>query len=104
MIRHIVLLDLPQDHDAGALARVMDGLDRLRSSIPGYVGFAHGPNKDFEAMSAHCAYAFTCDFADEATSLAYIANEAHRALGAQLVAMCRGGAKGITVVDMAVSA
>ena len=104
MIRHIVLLDLSQDHDAGALARVMDGLDRLRSAIPGYVGFAHGPNRDFEAMSPHCAYAFTCDFADEATSHAYIANEAHRALGAQLVAMCRGGAKGITVVDMAVSA
>ncbi len=104
MIRHIVLLDLPAAHDATALARVMDGLDGLRASIPGFVGFAHGPNMDFEGMSPDCAYAFICDFSDEAASRAYLANADHRALGAELVALCRGGAKGITVVDMALSA
>ena len=104
MIRHIVMLDLVADHDAGELAQVMAGLDALRDRIAGFRGFAHGPNRDFEGKSPDCAYGFTCDFDSSATSQAYLENPEHRALGARLVALCKGGADGIAVVDLEVAA
>ncbi len=104
MIRHIVLLDLAEGYDPAELAAVMAGLDALRGQIDGYLGFAHGPNRDFEGMSPDCAYAFTCDFDGPATSQAYLVNPDHQALGARLVALCKGGAAGITVVDIEVAA
>ncbi|WP_375255693.1 Dabb family protein [Yoonia sp.] len=100
MIRHIVLLDLPDGHNAAELAAIMQGLAELQDNLEGFMGFAHGPNRDIEAMSANCVYAFTCDFVDEATSRIYLDNAQHKTLGARLVALCRGGAKGICVVDM----
>ena len=103
MIRHIVMLNLADDHDPQELAAVMAGLDGLRDQIAGYRAFAHGPNRDFEGMSPDCAYAFSCDFDGPETSQAYLVNADHQALGARLVAMCKGGAAGITVVDIEVS-
>ncbi|MGJ8622886.1 MAG: Dabb family protein [Yoonia sp.] len=100
MIRHIVLLDLPDQYDRAELASVMQGLDNLRADIAGFVHFEHGPNRDFEGMSGNCAYAFTCSFEDEATSRAYLGNSKHMALGKRLVGLCRGGPEGVTVVDM----
>lgn len=100
MIRHIVLLDLPEGYDTKELGTVMDGLAALQGQIAGFTAFAHGPNRDFETMSPYCAYAFTCDFDSAETSHAYLANSDHQALGARLVALCRGGAAGITVIDM----
>lgn len=100
MIRHIVLLDLPQTHDRTELAAIMAGLDGLRGKIAGFTAFVHGPNRDFEGMSPDCAYAFACDFDGPATSKAYLADADHRALGARLVALCRGGVAGIRVIDM----
>ena len=100
MIRHIVLLNLAPGHDSAELQSVMDELNALRSDIAGFIDFKHGPNRDFESMSPDCAYAFTCDFADQDTSMAYIDNAKHRALGARLVGLCQGGAQGITVIDM----
>ncbi len=104
MIKHIVLLDLPESYDANELVAIMDGLAGLRDVIDGFFDFSHGPNKDFEGASLNCAYAFVCDFADETTSRVYLANATHAALGGRLVAMCNGGADGITVIDMACAA
>ena len=97
-------MDLPERHDSAELAAIMHGLAALKDDLEGFKGFAHGPSRDFEAMSPDCSYAFTCDFADDGTSTAYLENTKHKALGARLVALCRGGAKGITVVDMDVPA
>lgn len=103
MIKHIVVLDLPEGYDRAELARVMSGLDQLRDVIAGFVYFEHGENKDFEGMSKDRNYGFICTFANEATSRAYIANADHQALGKRLVALCRGGAQGITVIDLAIA-
>ena len=100
MIRHIALLDLPDDHDRAELGAVMAALDGLRGRIAGFSGFAHGPNRDFEGLSPNCAYAFSCDFDGPDTAHAYLNDPDHQALGVRLVALCHGGAKGITVVDM----
>ncbi|MDP5086306.1 MAG: Dabb family protein [Yoonia sp.] len=104
MIKHIVLLDLPAGHDSAELGAIMTGLDDLRGRIPGFTGFEHGPNRDFEGMSPRCAYSFLCHFEDETTSRAYLVHPTHIDLGQRLAALCKGGAAGITVVDMAVSA
>ncbi|PUB14812.1 Dabb family protein [Yoonia sediminilitoris] len=100
MIKHIVTLDLLPDHDTAELQAVMTGLDELRSQLDGFVGFDHGPNRDFEGMSPGCDYGFICEFANEDTSRAYIVHPVHAALGRRLVALCNGGVTGITVVDL----
>lgn len=104
MIRHIVLLDLAADYDRSALAAIMTGLNDLRGAVAGFTGFEHGHNRDFEGMSPKCKYSFMCQFADEAASLAYLVDPTHKTLGQRLVALCQGGASGITVVDMDVVA
>lgn len=102
MIQHIVLLDLPDGYGADELADIMDGLAALGSEIAGFNGFVHGVNRDFESMSPDCAYGFICQFADQETSMAYLQNAKHQALGARLVGLCRGGVQGITVIDLSV--
>jgi len=104
MIKHIVLLDLQPDHDPEELIAIMVGLDDLHHRFDGFQFFEHGPNKDFEGMSQDCAYAFVCHFADEDTSRRYIVNPEHNELGQRLVSICRNGVKGISVIDMAVTA
>lgn len=104
MIRHIVLLDLPPHYDHAELAEIMQGIDNLRETIDGFVHFEHGINKDFEGMSKNFAYGFVCHFANDDTSRAYIINPEHNALGQRLVNLCRGGVKGITVVDLELAA
>jgi len=79
MIQHIVMLRLQAGYDAAELAGVMNGLGGL--DLPGFVGFAHGPNLDLVTTYAN--------------------DPGHQALGARLVALC-GGADGIMVMDLAV--
>ncbi|WP_296427812.1 Dabb family protein [Yoonia sp.] len=100
MIRHIVMLAVPPRHDAAKLAEVMHGLSDLRDAMPGFTDFEHGPNRDFEGKSSQFPYGFICTFADAAAVAAYAADSRHQALGAQLVALCCGGADGIQVVDI----
>ena len=97
MIQHIVMLALPQDHDAAELQAVMDGLAAL--DLPGFMGFSHGPNIDLEDKTPNYPYGFICTFADRAALETYAADPGHRALGARLVALC-GGGDGIMVMDL----
>ena len=100
MIRHIVMLNLKANHDPDELAAVMTGLDALRSEISGYIGFEHGPNRDFEKKSVDYPYGFICTF-ESANDVSVYANDPrHQALGGRLVAMCNGGGDGIMVLDI----
>ena len=100
MIQHIVLLDLPHGHDANELVAVMRGLANLVGVIDGFTGFTHGPNRDFERKSPGYAYGFNCIFTQASALKAYADNPQHQDLGAQLVALCNGGADGIFVADI----
>ena len=100
MIKHIVMLNLPADHDTEELADIMVGLSEL--PLAGLEGFEHGPNRDFEAMSQDYPYGFICTFADEAALHRYANDPNHQALGGRLVALCNGGADGIMVMDLAI--
>jgi len=100
MIEHIVMLDLAEGHDVSELDVVMAGLGALTARIDGFDRFRAGPNRDFEGKSATYPYGFVCSFRDpEALSL-YATDADHRALGARLVALCRGGASGVMVIDL----
>ena len=100
MIRHIVLLDLPDDYDGAELRDIMQQLKALVGHLPGFTNFTHGPNRDFEQKSARFPYGFIGTFADAQALCTYAKDAAHSALGGRLVAMCRGGADGIMVIDL----
>ena len=103
MIQHIVMLSLKGDVQPSVLQDVMEGLTALRSGIPGFESFQHGPNADFEQKSVSYSYGFVCTFADIGALQAYADHPDHRLLGARLVAMCTDGADGIWVADIEVS-
>lgn len=100
MIQHIVLCDLLDHHDADELRAIMAALAALQGRIDGFVGFTCGPNRDYEGLSPRCHFGFTCDFMDMAAHQTYLADGVHRALGARLIALCRGGRDGLVVVDL----
>ncbi len=103
MIRHIVMLDLPDGHDSDELSAIMTGLDTLRTKVPGFIHFEHGPNRDFEGLSKNRSYGFVCTFDNETASKAYLVDPDHQALGKRLVTLCSGGVEGLTVIDLEVA-
>lgn len=100
MIRHIVLLNLPEGHDTRALSEAMALLETLVDQVPGILDFTHGANADYEAKSGEYDYGFTVDFTDRAAHLVYERHPDHQRAGAMLVAMCTGGHDGIFVADL----
>ncbi|MEL6887481.1 MAG: Dabb family protein [Pseudomonadota bacterium] len=100
MIRHCAFLALVEDADRAELADVMRGLGSLVGALNGCANFAAGPNRVFEGKSPDYPYGFTFDAADAGTLATYAAHPTHKALAARLVALCAGGAAGITVYDI----
>jgi hypothetical protein len=100
MIRHCVMLRLAADADRARLTWVIQELHRVVERLDGASGLLTGPNRDFEDKTADYPYGFTIDFESADALAAYAADPDHAALGAQLVAMCSGGAEGIRVYDI----
>ena len=103
MIVHCVHLNLKDNADPGALAAIMDGLEALCGRLEGCETYQHGPNRDFEAKSPDYPYGFVVQFRDAAALEQYACHPEHRALGARLVGLCKGGADGVIVFDLEVS-
>lgn len=99
MIRHVVMLNLRPAVQA-PLEVVLGKLAELVEELDGCANFTYGPNRDFETKSPDYPYGFMFDAVDEAALKAYAEHPQHIALGARLVAMCKGGAKGIMVFDL----
>ena len=100
MILHSVYLRLNDGADKAELLEIMSGLDALRLKLDGMTDFRHGPNHDFEGKSKEYPYGFVAEFVGTEALKAYAEDEEHAALGARLVALCEGGADGITVFDL----
>lgn len=103
MIRHCVMLNL-QKNTQEEVQEVLAGLADLVARLAGCRGFVAGPNRDFEGKSPNYPYGFMFDAEDEAALNAYAEHPRHKQLGAKLVALCEGGADGIVVFDLEVSA
>ena len=100
MIRHCVMLKLPQDHDQVELTEVMQGLGRVAKRLPGCMGFLSGNNIDLEGKSPDFPFGFTLDFESEEALRLYAQDSEHAALGQRLVGLCGGGSN-ILVFDLA---
>ena len=83
-----------------ACAEVIAALGLFAQRLAGVVSFEGGPNRDFEAKSPSFGQGFVIRFSDRAALAGYADHPEHRALGARLVAACRGGADGIMVFDI----
>ena len=90
--------------DVAEVRSVMADLAALQPLIDGMEGFEHGPNRDYERLSAPYTWGFVARFRDRAALAAYDAHPAHKAAGARLVALCEGGVAGLMVFDIEVSA
>lgn len=101
MIRHVVMLRLPPDHDTVELKEIMQGLKGLQAEHPGFTGFEHGQNLDFENKLPDYPYGFICSFTDAEAVKAYAEDPTHKELGARLVELS-GGSAGILVIDLSV--
>ena len=104
MIRHCVMLILRENAQASELGAVMQGLGDLVDRLADCSGFCAGPNRDYELKSADFDYGFTLDASSPKALAAYAGHPEHQALGARLVALCKGGADGIVVFDIEVAA
>ena len=103
MIRHIVLLRFKPGVTAEAKSAHYAELDALKGHLHGVLGSHFGPNVSPEAPVIHgFKDGFWFDFPDEAARDAYLADPAHRAAGAKLVADTEGGIDGLVVFDMKV--
>jgi hypothetical protein len=100
MIQHIVLVKFRADVDAAARRAIYDDLAGLMDRLPGYVGFAAGPDVSVEGIGRGYGEGFICTFADAAARDAYLVDAEHRAIGARLVAATEGGVDGLLVVDL----
>jgi hypothetical protein len=102
MIRHIVLLNLPPEHDPAILLEALGLLVRLQEKVPGLLSVEHGPNEDYEDKSPKFPYGFVVTFKDREAHRAYLDHEDHQRAGGLLTSICAAGDEGLFVADLVV--
>lgn len=75
-------------------------LARLVDALPGASAFAAGRNVSPEGFDQGYLDGFTVRFDDAGARDAYLVDETHKAIGARLVAMIKGGTDGLLVFDL----
>lgn len=100
MIRHCVLCRVRADVDAAAREDIHERLVVLCDSSPNVLSIGFGPNISPEGAGQGFDDGFVIDFVDEAARDAYLADEVHREIGADLLALLEGGRAGLIVFDL----
>jgi hypothetical protein len=100
MILHCVFCAFREDTTEPAQEAVLSDLAAFSRSLEGVVRFDHGPNQDFEGKSAAYKAGFVIAFEDRGALQRYADHPTHKRLGAELCALCNGGADGIMVFDI----
>lgn len=102
MIRHLVALKFRDGTTPKTKAALYADLGALRGHLGGILDFRTAVNVSPEDAVVHgFRDLFWFDFADEAARDAYLADPAHQAVGARLVAETDGGPAGVLVIDVA---
>jgi hypothetical protein len=104
MLDHCVFCQIRPENPAARVEDILSRLASLLGLVEGMEDFRAGPNRDYEGKSAAYGMGFICRFRDREALRAYDLHPAHRAAGADLVAVCQGGADGITVFDLEIGA
>ena len=100
MIRHLVALRFRQDTDEATKSALYADLAALSSRIDGVLDFQMRRNVSTEdELVRGFRDLFWFDFRDASVRDAYLVDEAHRAVGARLVAALEGGPEGVFVCD-----
>lgn len=100
MIRHIVLLKFRTSITQAEKLMLYGRLQSLCASLPDTADFRAGPNTSPEAHDKGFTDGFTIDFTNEVALNIYLANQTHRAIGADLISMLEGGDEGLIVFDL----
>jgi hypothetical protein len=100
MIRHLVALKFREGTSAGTKTALYADLGALRGHLSGILDFRTAVNVSPEdEVVRGFRDLFWFDFRDAAARDAYLADPAHRAVGARLVAETEGGPDGVLVID-----
>ena len=101
MIRHLVHLRFRDDVDEAAKRALYDRLAGLANRIDGIADFQHRRNVSVETpLVRGFLDMFWFDFHDAAVRDAYLVDEVHKAIGADIVARTEGGPDGVFVCDI----
>jgi hypothetical protein len=100
MIRHIVLIRFRDDVSEEHRQEVYGDLRALVGNIDGLLGAQFGPNVSPEGLSKGFRDGFVMDLRDSEARDRYLADPAHRAAGAKLVALCENGLEGVLPFDL----
>ena len=101
MIRHLVHLRFRDDVDDATKARLFDRLAGLRDHIDGILDFQRCENVSVETpLVRGFLDMFWFDFRDTSVRDAYLVDEVHQQIGAEIVACLEGGADGVFVCDI----
>lgn len=103
MIRHLVAVRFRAEVSTAEKEALYGELAGLRGHLDGVLDFQHRRNASVEdELVRGFRDVFWFDFRDAAARDAYLADAAHQAVGARIVARTEGGADGIFVVDFEV--
>jgi len=102
LIRHCVFCTFKSEVSAQERLNAVKAFEALVGQVDGLVSVDAGPNKDFEEKSAAFSHGFIVTFRDRVALGEYAEHPTHKALGAELVAKCTGGADGVMVFDLEV--
>lgn len=100
-IRHIVLVKFRTGVPETERRGIYDQLAALRGHLA-ITAMSFGANISPEGLHQGFTDGFTMDFPDGAARDAYLADAAHQAAGARLVAALEGGVAGLLVFDISV--
>ncbi|MCB2128161.1 MAG: Dabb family protein [Rhodobacteraceae bacterium] len=101
MIRHLVHLRFRNDVGSSEKQALYARLSGLVARIDGVEAFAHRENVSVETpLVRGFLDMFWFDFRDAAARDAYLVDEGHQAIGADIVACLEGGAEGVFVCDI----
>lgn len=101
MIRHLVHLRFRGDVDAATKQALYDRLAGLADRIDGIEDFQHRQNVSVETpLVRGFLDMFWFDFRDAEVRDAYLVDEVHQAIGADIVACVEGGTEGVFVCDI----
>ena len=100
MIRHLVALNFRDDTTQETKDQLMTDLAALSGHIDGVIDFQARPNVSVEdPVVRGFRDLFWFDFRDESVRDVYLDDEAHKAVGARIVAATEGGIDGVFVCD-----
>ena len=100
MIRHIVLLKFRADVSDEHRQEIYGELRGLVGKIDGLLEANFGANVSPEGLSKGYRDGFVMDLRDAESRDRYLADPAHQAAGAKLVALCEEGLDGVLPFDL----